>query len=212
MSEKWIWLPDWASDLSLWEDDLTDVEPSFDHVFVPYEKMAKNLNDLYKIPGMLTAPTVVGWGMGAFLMLVNAANRPKLQKWILLSPFADFCDEDGAWTEQNLIFMARQMHSTVDPALNSFEEQLSEEFGEWQEDWRKAAQKMDASLLADGINYLATHKITEPVAGGENIQVVYGRMDQAVPPVQTLKLKALLPNASFKERPKAGHWPPMLLL
>jgi hypothetical protein len=37
-------------------------------------------------------------------------------------------------------------------------------------------------------------------------------MDQAIPPAQTLKLKEFLPGAEFKERPKAGHWPPMLLL
>ena len=211
MREKWIWLPDWASDLALWEDDLTDVDPSANHVFVPYEKMAKNLDDLYKTPELSSAATVVGWGMGAFVLLMNAAKRPENQKWILLSPYADFCDEDGVWTEQNLTFMARQMQSTIDPALNSFEEQFSEEFGDWQDDWHKAAKKMNAALLAEGINYLATHKLTNAVEG-DNIQVLYGRMDQAIPSVQTLKLKSLLPKAVFRERPKAGHWPPMLLL
>ena len=212
MSEKWIWLPDWASDLGLWEDDLTDVEPSADHVFVPYEKMDKSFDDLYKLPGLSAASTIVGWGMGGFLLLMNAAKRPKNQKWILLAPYADFCDEDGVWTEQNLTFMARQMQSTIEPALNSFEEQLAEEFGEWQDDWRKTATKMNAALLAEGISYLATHKLTDVVPDSENIQVVYGRMDQTVPPVQTLKLKELLPKATFRERPKAGHWPPLLLL
>ena len=49
-SEKWVWLPDWASDLSLWQDDLTEVESSADHTFVPYKTMADNLDDPYKIP------------------------------------------------------------------------------------------------------------------------------------------------------------------
>lgn len=212
MSEKWIWLPDWASDLALWEDDLTDVEPAASHSFVSYEKMAQNLNDVYKIAGMNAAATVVGWGMGAFVLLKNAAKRPKNQKWILLSPFADFCDDEGDWTEQNLVFMARQMRSTVDPALNSFEEQFAEEFGDWQDDWRDRAAKMDAGLLAEGITYLAQNKLEQPLADSEGIQVVYGRMDKSIPPAQTLKLKEFLPNATFRERPKAGHWPPMLLL
>lgn len=212
MSEKWIWLPDWASDLTLWEDDLTDVDSSAHHVFIPYEKMVKNLDGLYKIAGMPAASTVVGWGMGAFVMLMNAANRPADQKWILLAPFADFCDDAGDWTEQNLTFMARQIRTTIEPALNSFQEQFEGEFGEWQDDWRRAASKMDPELLAEGINYLAHNSLAKPLENCANIQVVYGRMDQAIPPAQTLKLKEFLPGAEFKERPKAGHWPPMLLL
>ena len=212
MSEKWIWLPDWASDLTLWEDDLTEVDSSAHHVFVPYEKMVKSLDSLYKINGMSSSSTVVGWGMGAFALLMNAANRPEGQKWILLSPFADFCDDSGDWTEQNLTFMARQIRTTVEPALKSFEEQFNEEFGEWQDDWRRAASKMDPELLAEGITYLAQNKLSKPLENSDDIQVLYGRMDQAIPPAQTLKLKELLPKASFREPPKAGHWPPMLLL
>lgn len=212
MSEKWIWLPDWASDLTLWEDDLTDVDSSAHHVFIPYEKMVKNLDSLYKMAGLSVASTVVGWGMGAFVMLMNASNKPADQKWILLAPFADFCDDAGDWTEQNLTFMARQIRTTIEPALNSFQEQFEGEFGEWQDDWRRAASKMDPELLAEGINYLAHNSLAKPLENCANIQVVYGRMDQAIPPAQTLKLKEFLPGAEFKERPKAGHWPPMLLL
>ena len=174
--------------------------------------MVKSLDSLYKINGMSSSSTVVGWGMGAFALLMNAANRPEGQKWILLSPFADFCDDSGDWTEQNLTFMARQIRTTVEPALKSFEEQFNEEFGEWQDDWRRAASKMDPELLAEGITYLAQNKLWKPLENSDDIQVLYGRMDQAIPPAQTLKLKELLPKASFRERPKAGHWPPMLLL
>ena len=143
---------------------------------------------------------------------MNAANRPADQKWILLAPFADFCDDAGDWTEQNLTFMARQIRTTIEPALNSFQEQFEGEFGEWQDDWRRAASKMDPELLAEGINYLAHNSLAKPLENSANIQVLYGRMDQAIPPAQTLKLKEFLPGAEFKERPKAGHWPPMLLL
>ena len=212
MSEKWIWLPDWASDLTLWEDDLTEVDSSAHHVFIPYEKMVKSLDNLYKINGMSSSSTVVGWGMGAFALLMNAANRPAGQKWILLSPFADFCDDAGDWTEQNLTFMARQIRTTVEPAIKSFQEQFNEDFGEWQDDWRRAASKMDPEMLAEGITYLAQNKLSKPLENSDDIQVLYGRMDQAIPPAQTLKLKEFLPKASFRERPKAGHWPPMLLL
>ena len=212
MSEKWLWLPDWASDLALWEDDLTEVDSSASHQFVPYETMADSLEDVFKIPGLSRASTVVGWGMGAFVLLMNSKKRPANQKWILVSPYADFCDDSGDWTVTNLHFMARQMQTTVEPGLKSFAEQFEEEFGEWQEDWMDCAKKMKADKLAKGIMYLADHKLTEPLADSKDIEVVYGRMDRAVPPAQTLKLKDLLPGASFRERPKAGHWPPQLLL
>ena len=211
-SEKWIWLPDWASDLSLWQDDLTEVEPSASHTFIPYESMADNLDDLYKVPGLSKADVVVGWGMGAFVLLMNHKKKPAGQRWILLSPYADFCDEDSDWTETNLHFMARQMQTTTEPGLNSFAEQFEDEFGEWQDDWMETAKKMSAEKLARGVSYLADNKITEPIGNSGGMEVIYGRMDRAVPPSQTLKLREFLPEASFKERPKAGHWPPQLLL
>lgn len=212
MSEKWIWLPDWASDLSLWEDDLVVADASANHNFISYEKMAQSFENVYDISGLSSATTVVGWGLGALALLKSVSHRPKGQKWILLSAFADFCDDSSAWTKQNLTFMAKQMLTTTEPGLNSFEELLSEEFGEWQDEWRKAANKMKAPLLSDGINYMVSNKLSNVIENGEDIQVLYGRMDRAVPPAQTLKLKSYLPAATFRERPKAGHWPPMLIL
>ncbi len=211
-NEKWLWLPDWASDLSLWQDDLTEVESSASHTFVPYEAMVEKLDDLYKVSGLSKADVVVGWGMGAFLLLQSHNKKPAEQRWILLSPYAVFCDEDSDWTATNLHFMARQMQTTTEPGLNSFAEQFEDEFGEWQDDWMDSAKKISAENLAKGITYLADHKVTEPLGDCSGIEVIYGRMDRAVPPSQTLKLKDLMPGAVFKERPKAGHWPPQLLL
>lgn len=210
MEEKWIWLPDWASNLALWEDELSEVA-SADHTFVPYEEMAKCLDDAYKISGLAKADTVVAWGMGALVLMLSVKNKPAKQKWILLSPFADFCDESSPWDEHNLQFMAKQMSQTVEPGLNSFAEQLAEEFEDWQDDWLSAAKKMSVKSLVDGLHFLASQQLTEAIENSGNIQVVYGRFDKAVLPEQTLKLKALLPKAIFKERPKAGHWPPLLL-
>ena len=101
MKEKWIWLPDFASDMGLWEDELAMVSPEADHLFVPYEKMVSYLDHLYGEPDLASASTVVGWGLGAFALLKNAASRPKGQRWILLSPFADYCSEESEWTASN---------------------------------------------------------------------------------------------------------------
>lgn len=213
MSEKWIWLPDWASDLSLWEDDLVDVSPDGEHQFISYEDMVANLGDVYKIPGLEDASHVVAWGMGALVLLKNAVKRPKKQNWTLLAPYADFCSEENNWNRQNLMFIANQTKSSVDPFLNAFMELFDDEFGDWVDEWKSAAKKMSPEALGEGLSYLAQNQIDQVISFDESVEtkILYGRMDQAVKPSMTQKLKEFLPGAEFKERPKAGHWPPMLL-
>ena len=210
MNEKWIWLPDFASDMGIWEDDLVNMSPSADHVFVPYEKMTPCLENLYSLPEIAGATHVVGWGVGAFALLKNASRKPKDQRWILLSPFADYCSEESEWTTENLSFIAHQTLTAVDATINAFYELIENELGEWQDDWLKSARTMRPEALRDGLEYMARNSIESPI-DVDKIQVLYGRMDQAIPPAMTLALKEFLPQAEFKERPKAGHWPPMLL-
>lgn len=212
MNETWFWLPDWAADLSLWEDDLLAVDSSADHTFVPYEKMASYLDHIYDLPGLKDASTVVGWGLGALVLLNNSSKRPKNQKWVLLSPFADFCAEEGSWTEENLLFMARQTLNSVEPSLNAFMELYENEFGEWQDDWLKKAEKMSPQALCDGLSYLAKNRVETNVPIDAETKILYGRLDEAIKPEMTLALKPFVAGAEFRERPKAGHWPPMLML
>ena len=212
MSEKWIWLPEWASNLGIWEDDLMDVAPSANHNYVQYSQLAEFLEKPEDIPEFKKASTVVAWGLGALSLMCSTAGPQKGQKWILLSPYADFCDEIGNWTVPNLHFMAHQLETTTEPALKAFMELFEEDFGDWQDDWFDEAKKYDAPSLAKGLMYLASHKVESVIPNSENIQVLYGRLDATVQPEWTLKLKEFVPNAEFKERPKAGHWPPMLLL
>ncbi len=213
MSEKWLWLPDWASDLSLWEDDLIDVFPDGDHQFVSYEQMTSSLDDINKIKGFAEASHVVAWGMGAFVLLKNAAKRPRNQAWTLLSPFTDFCSEENNWNSQNLMFIANQTKTSVDPFLNAFTEFFEDEFGDWVDEWKSSAKRMSPKALGEGLSYLAQNRIDQVICtdGFAETKVLYGRMDQAVKPSMTQKLKEFLPGVEFKERPKAGHWPPMLL-
>jgi pimeloyl-ACP methyl ester carboxylesterase len=212
MKEKWIWLPDFASDMGLWEDELATVSPEADHLFVPYEKMVSCLDHLYGEPDLASASTVVGWGLGAFALLKNAASRPKGQRWILLSPFADYCSEESEWTAENLSFIAHQTLTASDATINAFYELLEDELGEWQDDWLKCAKRIKPEALRLGLEYMAKNRIDSSIdTAGGGVQVLYGRMDRAIPPSMTMALADFMPGAEFKERPKAGHWPPMLL-
>ena len=75
----------------------------------------------------------------------------------------------------------------------------------------KTARNMSPESMLKGLLYIAKNRIEEPVPITGETQVLYGRMDGAVPPAMTLELKAFMPGVEFRERPKAGHWPPMLL-
>ena len=141
MKEVWFWLPDWAGNMAIWEDDLVNVAPQADHTFVPYESMVAALDDVSRIPGIDKATTVVGWGLGALALMKSSASLKK-SDWILLSPFADFCDDSGEWTQQNLRFMAKQCLTNPEPSLNTFAEVFENEFGDWQDDWMAAAKKV----------------------------------------------------------------------
>ena len=70
---------------------------------------------------------------------------------------------------------------------------------------------MSPDLMFQGLKYMAHNRIESPISGLDNVLVLYGKLDQAISPAMTLELKELLPGVVFKERPKAGHWPPMLL-
>ena len=205
MNERWIWLPDWASNLGVWEDDLVDVAPAASHNYVTYGQMADFLEHPMDLPEFKKASTVVAWGLGALSLMCSVAGPQKGQKWILLSPYADFCDEIGHWTVPNLHFMAHQLETTTEPALKAFMEIFEEDFGDWQGDWFNDAKKYKADALAKGLMYLASHRVTSVVPNSERIKVLYGRLDTTVEPKLTLKLKDFLPQAEFKERPKAGH-------
>ena len=191
MNEKWIWLPDWASNLGVWEDDLVDVAPTASHVYVPYGQMADFLEHPMDLPDFKKASTVVAWGLGALSLMCSAAGPQKGQKWILLSPYADFCDEIGHWTVPNLHFMAHQLSTTTEPALKAFMELFEEDFGDWQDDWFRDAKKYKADSLAKGLMYLASHQVTSVVPNSSDIQVLYGRLDNTVEPKLTLKLNTL---------------------
>ena len=71
---------------------------------------------------------------------------------------------------------------------------------------------MNPQALCDGLNFLAKTRIEQSVPVTGETKILYGRQDGAIKPEMTLALKPFVPGAEFKERPKAGHWPPMLLL
>lgn len=213
MSEKWFWLSDWAANMQIWEDDLVEVCPEADHTFIAFEQMMKQPKNLYtSIAGLKNADCIVAWGLGSLCLMLSAEDRPKGQKWILLAPVVDFCDEEGGWTKRNVEMLARQVVKATKPTLESFLE-LMGPCGELiQEDWIETAMKMKPEILAQGLDFLCQNKIEEPIENNGETLVYFGREDQMILPALAKKAKPILPSATFQERPKSGHWPHTLIL
>ena len=89
MNEKWTWLPDFASDMGIWEDDLVGIAPDADHAFVAYENMVSVLDNIYELPEMAGASSLVVWGLGAVVLWINATSRSEQQNWIMRSTWID---------------------------------------------------------------------------------------------------------------------------
>ena len=136
MSEKWFWLSDWAANLEIWEDDLVEASSESNHTFISFEQLMKQPKNLYtSIAGLKNADCVVAWGLGSLCLMLSAKDRPANQKWILLAPVFDFCDEDGGWTKRNVEMLARQVTKAIKPTLESYlelmgpcDEQIQEEY------------------------------------------------------------------------------------
>ena len=213
MSEKWFWLSDWAANLEIWEDDLVEASSESNHTFISFEQLMKQPKNLYtSIAGLKNADCVVAWGLGSLCFMLSAKDRPAKQKWILLAPVFDFCDEDGGWTKRNVEMLARQVTKANKPTLEIFLELLGPCDEQIQEQWMEKALKMNPETLALGLDFLCQNKIDEPLENKGETIVYYGREDQIILPVLAKKASSVIPSAKFQERPKSGHWPHTLIL
>lgn len=208
-----MWLSGWASDLNIWEDDLSEVETAAAHEFIPYSKIMENPDHLYQsIPGLAKAETVVAWSLGTLALMRSAAKRPQGQRWILLAPIVDFCNEASGWNSKNVMLMIKQVVKIPRSTLENFMELMGPCDEEIQEAWMNTALQMNLEKLALGLEYLKDNRVETPLADGGPTEIHFGREDQVVTPEMVKLAQAMLPFATINERPKSGHWVQTLIL
>lgn len=213
MAEKWVWLSGWASDLSIWEDDLSEVKSNAGHQFVSFPEVIKNSDDLYQsIPELAKADCVVAWSLGTLALMRSAKKRPKGQRWILLAPIVDFCNEASGWPVKNVMLMAKQITKIPRSTLENFVELMGPCDDEIRENWMETALQMNSETLAFGLEYLKNNKIEEPLEDRGPTEIYFGREDQVVTPEMVKLAVPFLPFAQIHERPKSGHFPQTLIL
>ena len=202
---NWTWLSGLASDLNVWEDELSLADLDAEHTFVSYVEEIPVLQDLYSLSAVQNADVLVGMDFSALVMLKNLHRRPRGQRWILLAPILNFCAGEDAWPEKQVLLMAKEVQKMPKVALQGVLDLFGPADEENQDLWMETALKMNPESIAQGFEYLASAKIEEPVSVPD-CEVYFGKDDEWITAPAAEAAKTLLQGATVTVRPKAGHW------
>lgn len=202
---NWTWLSGLASDLNVWEDELSLADLDAEHTFVSYVEEIPVLQDLYSLSAVQNADVLVGMDFSALVMLKNLHRRPSGQRWILLAPILNFCAGEDAWPEKQVLLMAKEVQKMPKVALQGVLDLFGPADEENQDLWMETALKMNPESIAQGFEYLASAKIEEPVPVPD-CEVHFGKDDEWITAPAAEAAKTLLQGATVTVRPKAGHW------
>jgi len=191
------WVSGWASDISMWENEIYERFPNYSHRFVDYF-------DLLPEPNIGKAGLIVGWSMGTLVLLKNLHKISNEQKLVLVCPIADFCAE-GCWLLSAVKATKQGILQNTEQTLMSFSALMGNVEKENREKWVENAMRYTPKQLAAGLDYLMQNKadISEL---GSNAKLLFGEQDKIVPLAQ----KELF--SSHKESivvcENSGHWLP----
>jgi hypothetical protein len=202
------WISGWASDISIWEDEIYERFPGFSHRFVDYFDLIPNPDDFWdKNPRVGEAGLVVGWSMGTLALLRNLDKKQAGQRWILVCPIADFCAA-GCWPQAAVRATKQGILENTEQTLMSFSALMSENISkEKREKWMECAMRYSPKQLAAGLDYLTVRALraTPPQqVQPPQINLLFGEKDKVVPLAQ----KELFEGQTVKVCENLGHWLP----
>jgi pimeloyl-ACP methyl ester carboxylesterase len=203
------WVAGWASDVSIWSDEIYERFSNFSHRFIDYSDLISS--EEFVVP---TSEIVVGWSMGTLVLLRNLHKKPKEQKWILVCPIADFC-APGCWSHTAVkalrlgIQVARGYLPRVAAnaaGLTSFSVLFGDSVQKEKKDkWLENAQRYSPEQLIAGLDYLMQKKadLTVPC---QNVELLFGKQDRVVPLAQKELFGEFEGQIHVFEN--LGHWLP----
>jgi len=199
------WVSGWASDISIWEDEIYEHFPNFSHRFVDYLDLLSS-EDI-----VLKSEIIVGWSMGTLALMRNLDQKPKEQRWILVCPIADFC-APGCWSRAAVKALRLGIKVTRDylprvaanaTSLTSFSVLFGDSVPkEKKEQWLENAMRYSPEQLVAGLDYLMQKKADLSAANVNELEFLFGAQDKIVPLAQ----KELFPSGKICEN--LGHWLP----
>ena len=205
------WISGWASDISIWEDEIYERFPNFSHCFTDYGDLiaGDDPDDFWdKNPRVAEDGIVIGWSMGSLALLRNLHKKPKEQKWILICPIADFCTE-GCWSRAAVRATRQGILENTEQTLVSFAALMGAQKEE-QKKWVENAMRYSTKQLVKGLDYLVQKKMDfSDFKDAEQLELIFGEQDKVVSPAQ----KELFTSLNKKElrieiHENLGHWLP----
>ena len=154
------WVSGWASDISIWENDIYERFPNYSHRFIDYYDLVRADFDINT-----ESEIVVGWSLGTLALLKNLSKKIEEQKWILVCPITDFC---ACWRPAVI-------RATT---LESFSALLGDVEGK--EKWLENALRYSPEQLSAGLEFLIQEKADLEVPH-ENVEFILGAKDKVVP-------------------------------
>jgi len=155
------WVSGWASDISIWENEIYERFPGYSHRFIDYFDLVEADFNI-EIP---ESEIVVGWSLGTLALLKNLDKKIKEQKWILVCPIIDFC---ACWRPA-------VVRATT---LESFGKLLGDVDGK--EKWMENALRYLPEQLNAGLEFLVQTKVDLNVSH-ENVEFIFGTHDKIIP-------------------------------
>jgi pimeloyl-ACP methyl ester carboxylesterase len=201
------WVSGWASDISIWEDEIYKCFPDFSHRFVDYYDLLPEPDDFWDDnPKIAETGLIIGWSMGTLALLRNVHKKPQEQKWILICPIANFCAEE-CWQPSAVRATKQGVLENSEQTLLSFSSLMGNTQKDEREKWVENALKYSPKQLATGLDYLMQKKADiSPTATFSNIEIIFGEEDKIVPIAQ----KKLFNNTEMQIKicENLGHWLP----
>ena|GEM_PF-2095153 len=157
------WVSGWASDISIWENEIYERFPSYSHRFIDYYDLVRADFDINP-----ESEIVVGWSLGTLALLKNLSKKIEEQKWILVCPITDFC---ACWRPAVI-------RATT---LESFAALLGDVEGK--EKWQENALRYSPEQLNAGLEFLVKTKI-DLNDSLQNITFISGTKDKIIPQPQ----------------------------
>jgi len=157
------WVSGWASDISIWEDEIYEHFPNYSHRFIDYYNLVSADFDI--VP---ESEIVVGWSLGTLALLNNLSKKIKEQKWILVCPITNFC---AHWPPAVVRATTPKSFCTM----------LGDVPKEEKEKWLENAMRYSPEQLRAGLDFLIETKIAQNVEPDNYLSLHFGTEDKIVP-------------------------------
>lgn len=203
--KKTLWIAGWASNFSLWNDQIEKEIPNIIHTYSSYSEILHR-ETLRKRIDESAPDIIIAWSQGA-LSLLSQEALPDGVRIILLNPVFEFCHPDLGWNPDVLRRMIAGLNLSPEKVLRDFAHNMGPAGKSEKTLWIDSALKNSVPDLISGLEQLAKGKITRIPAEYHKIITIFGFRDEIVPRQLTEHFAARFKSITFRPIESMDHWP-----